>query len=77
MLKVLHKKQGPRTVSYRNYKNFNNNLSKEHLKSNLEKFNTSEFSLKYFQGSCLLELNRFIPLKIKYLRAHQASFMNK
>lgn len=42
-------KQGSRTVFKRNYKNFYKNVFKEHLKLNLEKINTSDFSLKGFQ----------------------------
>lgn len=45
----FHNKQGPRTVFKRNYKNFYKNVFKEHLKLNLEKINTSDFSLKGFQ----------------------------
>ena len=52
VLKTLCKKQNPREVSYQNYKNFNNRPSlKDHLKLNLEKSNTSQFSLKDFQNS--------------------------
>ena len=37
----------------------------------------SEFALKDFQNVCLTSLNSFAPLKKKYVRAHQVSFMNK
>ena len=58
VLKALYKKQSPRRVSYRNY-----NISKEYLKLNLEKINTSEFSLQDFQDSGLSVLICFMPLK--------------
>ena len=56
-MKTLYKKQGLRIVSYRNYKNFDGNVFKKYLKLNLEKFNTSEFSLEDFQDTpCLSNL---------------------
>lgn len=45
----FHPRTGPRTVFKRNYKSFYKNVFKEHLKLNLEKINTSDFSLKGFQ----------------------------
>ena len=50
---------------------------KEYLKLSLEAYNPSEFALKNFQNVCLTSLNSFAPLKKKYVRANQASFMNK
>ena len=50
-------KKSLRIISYRNCKNFSNNVFNKHLKLNLKKFNSFEFSLKDFQDSCLSVLN--------------------
>ena len=43
----------------------NNNLSKQ------------DNSLGKFQETCLTVLNSIAPLKLKFIRANQTSFMNK
>ena len=40
-------------------------------------FDPSEFALKEFQNVCLTSSNSFTPLKKKYVRANQRSFMSK
>ena len=76
-MKVIFKKQKPKIIFYRNYKNFDKKSFKKHLKLSLEAYDPSEFVLKDFQNVCLTSLNSFAPLKKKYVRANQASFMNK
>ena len=62
-MKTLCERQIQRITSYLNYKNFNNNIFKEHIKLNLEKFNITEISIMYFQGFCLSVLDSFTSLK--------------
>ena len=75
-MKVIFKKQKPKIIFYRNYKNFDKKSFKEYLKLSLEAYNPSEFAVKDFQNVCLTSLNS-APLKKKYVRASQVSFMNK
>lgn len=70
-MKTLCERQIKRITCYLNYKNFNNNIFKEHIKLNLEKFNITEISLMYFQDFCLSVLNSFTSLKKKYVRANK------
>lgn len=70
-MKTLCERQIQRITCYLNYKNFNNNIFKEHIKLNLEKFNITEISLMYFQDFCLSVLDSFTSLKKKYVRANK------
>ena len=70
MLKVLCKKQS-------HFKNFNNSAFKDYFKLNLEKFNTFEFTLKDFKDYCLSLSITLCQARKMYVRANQASFMNK
>ena len=74
---VILKMQKPKIIFYRNYKNFDKKSFKEYLKLSLEAYDPSEFAVKDFQNVCLISLNSFAPLKKKYVRASQVSFMNK
>ena len=47
------------------------------LKLSSEVDDPSKFTLKDFQNVYLTSLNSFAPLKKKYVKANQASFMNK
>ena len=77
VMKVIFKKQKPKIIFYCNYNNFDKKSFKEYLRLSLEAYDPSEFALKDFQNVCLTSLNSFAPLKKKYVRANQASFMNK
>ena len=76
VMKVIFKKQKPKIICYRNYKSLDEKSFKEYLKLSLEAYDPSQFALKEFQNVCLTSLNSFPPLKKKYVRANQASFMN-
>ena len=76
-IKVILKMQKRKIIFYRNYKNFDQKSFKEYLKLSLEAYDPSEFAVKDFQNICLTSLNSFVPLKKKYVRASQVSFMNK
>ena len=77
VMKVIFKKQKPKIVFYHNYKIVDKKSFKEYLKLSPEAYDPSAFALKDFQNVCLTSLNSFAPLKKKYVRANQASFMNK
>ena len=49
MIKVIFKKQKPKIIFYRNYKNFDKKSFKEYLKLSLEAYDPSKFALKDFE----------------------------
>ena len=77
VLKMFYAKQQPRTIKYRDYKNFNKitfrmDLLKEFLLSNLQKGDFDKFK---FIVNNLLESHA--PMKEKYITSNQAPFLNK
>ena len=78
VIMVIFKKQKPKIIFYHNYKNFDQKSFKEYLKLSFEAYDPSKFELEDFQNVCLTSLKSFAPRKKKkYVRAKQASFMNK
>ena len=59
---------------YRCYKNFDSKLFEETLIKNLSE---TELSLKSFETTFSLTLEKFAPLKQKYVRHNNSPFMNK
>ena len=49
VMKVIFKKQKPKKIFYRNYKNFDKKSFKEYLKLSLEAYDPSKFALKDFK----------------------------
>ena len=49
VMKVIFKKQKPKIIFYRNYKNFDKKSFKEYLKLSLEAYDPSKFALKDFK----------------------------
>ena len=77
VLKTYFKKQNPKLIVYRKYKNFDNLLFREEFLSKLKHLLPNDKSLKIFQDSCLQILNSLAPLEAKYVCANQAPLMNK
>ena len=73
VLKVLFKKQKRKVLNYRK------SMFQEQFLTKLNHVNVSkqDNSLKGFQEKCLTVLNSVTPIKRKFIRANQASFMNK
>ena len=63
VMKVIFKKQKPKIIFYRSYKNFENNSFKEYLTQSLERFKSSDFDFEDFRNTCLASLNKFAPLR--------------
>ena len=63
VMKVIFKKQEPKIIFCRNYKNFDKKSFKGYLKLSLEAYDPSEFALKDFQNVCLTSLNSFPFIK--------------
>ena len=63
----------PQLITYRNYKNFNNDRFQEDIK-------TCEFDtngINSFKETILSVFKKYVPIKKKYIRANEASFMTK
>ena len=75
-LKTYFKKQNPKLIIYRKYKNFDNLLFREEFLSKFKDLLANDKNLKGFQEYCLLILNSLAPLKTKYFLANEAFFIN-
>ena len=63
----------PKIVNYRDYKNFDTKTFKDRLELTLKNTTSFEELQKIFMDL----LNKFAPLKCKYLRANHSKFMTK
>ena len=79
VLKLYFAKQKPRVLNHLNYKFFNNTLFRDQVLNKLRNsiFQKSDKDLKHFKETCLSVVNRIAPLKSSFIRANQASFINK
>ena len=79
VLKSSFAKQKTRVLIYRSYKFLNNTLFRDQVLNKLRNSNLriSDKDLKHFIETCLSVVNRIAPLKNRFIRATQASFMNK
>ena len=64
-------------IKYRNYKNFDEDKFRILFKKRLNDFNTDDITVDIFKMTFLNVLNRFVPLKKKYLRPNHSRFVNK
>ena len=64
-------------IKYRNYKNFDELKFRILFKKRLNDFNTDDITVDIFKMTFLNVLNRFVPLKKKYLRPNHSRFVNK
>ena len=70
-------KQVPITITYRNYKNYDQSLFRHELIEKLGNINDSEVNYDTFETVLITLLNRHAPLKIKFIRANNSPFMSK
>ena len=66
-------KSKPLIITYRDYKKFNNNVFRSEIKS----LCSSKADLSYFKDSIFHIFNKHAPIKKKYLRANEATYMIK
>ena len=71
------KKRRPQIVRYRDYKVFSNTNFVRHLDSILTGYDINNIGYDNFHDICMNLLNKYVPIKCKYLRANDGSFMNK
>ena len=74
VMKVFYNKQKPKIIQYRKYKGFSNEAFMQELESALARF--SQFSFRTFKSTVDYILQKHAPIKKRYVRANQASFMN-
>ena len=77
VLKMYFTKQKYETISYRNYKKFDNIKFKEALNRELIKHDLNNIDYEIFHEIVLSILNVHTPLKKKHLRANHAAFVTK
>ena len=75
-MKVKFKKKEPKTINFRCYKNFNDDLFRDELKNTLQNTFT-EMGYDDFKRTFMTILNKHAPMKKKFPRGNNAPFMNK
>ena len=74
VMKVFYNKQKPKIIQYRKYKGFSNEAFMHELESALARF--SQISFGTFKSTVDNILQKHAPIKKRYGRANQASYMN-
>ena len=77
VMKVFYKKQKPKVIQYRSYKNFNNQVFQRELNSELLKIDLNNAELSEFTEIFLSILNKHAPRKQKFIRANNSNFVTK
>ena len=77
VLKTFYKRQRPKIIHYRNYKNFENDNFREDLKKELLKFDITNAPLSKFNDTVLSVLGKHARKKLKYIRSNNCNFMAK
>ena len=76
-MKVYFKKQKPREVYYRDYKNFSNDNFRADLLNILMKGNIRISRLDVFVNTALQVLGQHAPIKRRSVRGNESPFMSK
>ena len=77
VMKVFYKKQKPKTIQYRSYKNFDNQVFQRELNSELLKIDLDNAELSEFSEIFLSILDKYTPKKQKFIRANNSNFVTK
>ena len=78
VLRSFFHKQEPVTINYRDYKKFDHSKFHFELKNKLDSFMlTNNINYELFESTLMEILNKHAPMKLKYVRANNAPFMNK
>ena len=75
-MKTKFTKLTPKEVTYRSYRNFDENMFKQELGRELKDTNQSEERCDIFEGIFLRVLDKHAPLKKKIIRSNHAPYMN-
>ena len=77
VLKTYLKKQWPNIIMYRDYKKFSNQIFRERFVKELSEKNVQVDQFDLFQSTALNILNKQAPVKKKYIRNNQSTFVTK
>ena len=69
--------QPPTIFIYRDYKHYDEDLFRNELLEELQNVNEGTVDCTTFVNVCTGVLNRYAPLKEKYIKANNSPFMNK
>ena len=67
----------PKIIKYRNYKSFDEDKSRFLFKKRINEPNTDDITEDIYKMTFLNVLNKFAPLKKKYLKGDHSRFVNK
>ena len=74
---MFDKKQKPNIIQYRNYKTFNEQLFRIELDKELAKIDLNDVDSAELHNQFLSVLNKHAPIKHKYIRVNNSSYMTK
>ena len=77
VMKVFYKKQKPKLIQYRSYKNFDNQVFQRGLNSELLKLDLNNSDISEFTEIILSMLDKRAPKKKKFIRANNSNFVTK
>ena len=77
VLRSFFQKKEPVKINYRDYKLFDISLFRTELKNRLEGLDKHDITYEQFEYTFMEVLNTHAPMKLKYVRANNAPFMNK
>ena len=66
----------PKVITYRDYKNYDNNCFSEELLSEIKKLGPLNKNISIFHNVCIEVLEKYTPEKRNFIRANQANFMD-
>ena len=79
VMKVFYKKQKTNIVTYRNYEHFSNEAFMLDVKNSIIQLTSENNDLEFDRFKTALDeaIQRHAPIKKRYVRTNQASFINK
>ena len=77
VLKAQFPKMKPKKIAYRDYKKFSNDSFRNELLNELSRFDIRNLSFEDFSKTNMKLIDRYAPIKQRYIRSNQQPFMNK
>ena len=77
IMKTFFTKKKPEIVTYGDYKHFSNISFRNELSAQLCNIDINNIDYQEFDNIVVNTLNKYAPIKQKYIRANEAPFMNK
>ena len=76
-MKVFYKKQKPTIITYRSYKHFSNQVFMADVQNRISQVTSENLEFDIFKAALNEAIQRYAPIKQRYVRANQAPFINK